>query len=494
MRSQRARGPESGGPRSDVGAEVGRLPAVLRAAEPCCRLPPDSRRLSARMRLMRGRIPALVTALALTGAVAGTLWLTVRTTADPAVDDAPSGRHASAQVWVDPDGGTCRRFETPVAYDSAADAAACGTFDGSWDVAACGDSILVKAGVYEAQTLTRNDGAKDRCSRRVTLTTAPDEIVTITDGLSLGESAVESAAPGHLTVEGFTVPGLVATYEGVKDVTVRGFDGGAFYIRGSQNVIVENSDWGPCTSASGDAPCRYNVKLDAFSSAEKVTSCRHCPDNRNIRIRDNDIHDFDLIDGSGDHFECAFFRGGTNITWERNRFWSCELYAIFLQPNAPSTNLVIQNNWFGSSESHPLVIGATAYPLEGVRVRFNSFADGEGFAWEAGTYSGVHVIGNIFGIDPDAVPSAFCRTGIVYAYNVWKSGACGRGSANLGGSAPPYVDGRPDASMDFHLKEGKSGGTPDDHVVQDGGPYALRTDYDGEPRVAPRDAGSDERP
>jgi hypothetical protein len=85
-----------------------------------------------------------------------------------------------------------------------------------------------------------------------------------------------------------------------------------------------------------------------------------------------------------------------------------------------------------------------------------------------------------------------CVPQVFYDYNVWRSGACGSHSTNLGGTMP-YVNGSDVDTGDYHLA-GASGSTrADGWVTPTSGDYALGTDVDGQTRTAPRDAGSDQR-
>ena len=66
-----------------------------------------------------------------------------------------------ANLWIDPNGGTCTRSETPTAY---IDAAACATFDLAYDAANTSQSastVLIKGGAYPAQTITGDRSATD---------------------------------------------------------------------------------------------------------------------------------------------------------------------------------------------------------------------------------------------------------------------------------------------------------------------------------------------
>ena len=61
---------------------------------------------------------------------------------------APPG---TANLWVDPSGGSCLRSALSAIYS---DLNACGSFDAAWDAASAGDTIRVTNGIYPPQNIT----------------------------------------------------------------------------------------------------------------------------------------------------------------------------------------------------------------------------------------------------------------------------------------------------------------------------------------------------
>ena len=110
-------------------------------------------------------------------------------------------------------------------------------------------------------------------------------------------------------------------------------------------------------------------------------------------------------------------------------------------------------------------------------VRFNSFASGQTYVNEGGTSTpNVRVIGNILG-----TPN--CVAGAVYQFNLVRGGTCGANSMNI--ASMPYVNGSNLVAMDYHLSVPLA-----NEFVTSG---CIANDFDGQPRAAPCEAGSDEQ-
>jgi chitodextrinase len=352
------------------------------------------------------------------------------------------------------------------------------SWDAAYDAAACGNVILLSSGVWAGQQLTGPKACPP--NNPVVFQEAAGATATISGRLMFGVPGTPAQAATDVKIVGAAAVSGTSSFEGSDSITLTRFDGGSLYWRNSTNTVIEDSDFGPCQSRSGSNNCGGSqVKFE-----EGVDG---------MVFRRNVVHDFTLVAGSGDHFECMFLAGGRNVTIGGNRFYNCQIYAIFLQPTRPTANVKIENNWFGRSQTESgalrasaVAIGSNSGGLTDVAVRFNSFADGQGFIYESGTFSNVRAVGNIFGV----TTANRCASGVSYSYNVWKSGKCGTTDVSLNGGSLPYVNGSDLAMGDYHLVPG----SPAEGVVSDtGADAALAVDYDAEPRRAPTDAGSDER-
>jgi hypothetical protein len=393
---------------------------------------------------------------------------------------------STAQVFVSTTGNdsTCVRLDA---------SHPCRSFNTAYRVAQPGDIVEVAAGTYPTQEIDQ-DTSKNSATSMVTFQPASGASVTINGSLSIGNGQ-GTAAASWVTVKNMAVTSDTQAFTPGKNIEFDNIDGGDFYLRGVQNVLVNGGDWGPCnSSAIGNAAdaCSSPAKIDSPSGGEQA--------NNNITIQNANFHDF-LITRSGDHFECLDVWGGANVTVQNSKFWNCEIYDISVAPGAGACvgmpNLTIQNNWFGRSENQGGAARISAVELDtrcvgfsNAVVRFNSFASGQGMDLEAGTTgSGLSAVGNIFGIGA----SSNCITGVAYSYNVWQSGSCGTGDVNTGNAAPPYVNGSDGAAMDYHLAGAAGSTVADNLVTPTTAPYNLATDIFGTPRNAPRDAGSVER-
>jgi hypothetical protein len=113
----------------------------------------------------------------------------------------PAGGGATANLWIDRDGGSCTRQATPAAYS---DAAACASFDAANDQCAGGDTVLVAAGSYGAQAVTGANGRSRPCTIQaagggaVTFTT----LTTDADWLTLRDMASHVGETRHMGTGG----------------------------------------------------------------------------------------------------------------------------------------------------------------------------------------------------------------------------------------------------------------------------------------------------
>jgi hypothetical protein len=340
-------------------------------------------------------------------------------------------------------------------------------------------SFSLAAGLHPSQTLVEDVGVNG-CTDPVVFQPVPDASVTVGSVIfGTNSGGFSSNAPDNITLRGFSFPtGIIKMWGNAKNVLVDNVDGGSVLIQGATNVTVKNSDFGPCPS-SGPGSCSRVFVLDATNAGEPPTT--------NILFEGNTIHDF-TIAASGDHWECVFASGGTNVAFRGNKFWNCETNAMAIGPGGCAcgvyVNWDIENNWFGRTCCFGTTDRNTAVNITSnidVLVRFNSFAGGQTYVNEGGgSTPNVHVVANTLG-------GPGCAAGTVYQFNLVRGGTCGANSTNI--SSMPYVNGSNQAAMDYHLA-GVS--VADGYVTATNADASLGTDFDGEVRSAPRDAGSDE--
>jgi len=342
----------------------------------------------------------------------------------------------------------------------------CASFNRAYQLAQCGDSVQVAGGSYPAQSIIEN--SLSACSSNVVFQGS----ATVAE-IRFGTGQAASNAADHVTLIGFTTSDVVM-WGDADNIVVDSIDGGTIYIEGASNVVVRNSDLGPCDSA-GNSNCR-NFILDPPGQAT----------TNNITFEDNTIHDFHLT-VAGDHFEAFYTRGGGNIVFRGNHFWSNDTYHIrFENPRS----WTVENNWFGdtccngglrstggTSRKSSLEVGGSSNVL----IRFNSFAPGQSVLTEKGAVSNVRIVGNVLG-------EQTCVPGAIYGYNVSLRGTCSATDRVV--STLPYVNSSVGAGGDYHLV---AGSVAENFVGATGADYELGMDYDKQARLSVRDAGSDER-
>jgi hypothetical protein len=343
----------------------------------------------------------------------------------------------------------------------------CASFNRAYHLASCGGVVSVAGGTYDPQEIDR-DPTKLSCGVNVVFQPAAGQTVTVNGKLSFGNGATGARGPAHVTVKSFAVTDSTEAFTGADGVKWVNLQGGAFYIRGAQNLTISGGDWGPCNSSPigkpGDA-CGEPAKIESnTNSGEALT--------KNITINGATFHDF-YITRDGDHFECFDVWGGTNITVENSKFFTCEIYDISVAPAAgctadPLPGLVIQNNWFGQAQNQggqprisAVELDTRCGNLSTTVIRHNSFVSGQGISWEAGPDGGgASVTGNIFGISGHGN----CIPNVTFHGNLWPGSPCGDAANTttpfgyvLGPDGRLKVDVRPGASVQQIFKQSAAG-------------------------------------
>ena len=429
------------------------------------------------------------------GVVSGAAAITVALAVSIA-GSGGGGGGGTANFWVDTNGGTCARSATPAAY---VDATACATLNAAYQAASLGDSVLIKAGAYDAQTID-DEPTKDTTglAADVVFDEAAGESASF-PSITLGTGLQTNTGPDHLTIKNVELTGdssLTIWGDETWDVTFDAVDMKSFYMNGVQDVTIKNSDIGPLTISSPVGP--GNSKIDGGT-----------PANNNVTIGPGNVfHEYVFgstciaYGGANDcHGEALIIFGGTNINVKGNWFWKNETYDVMLQPiGAGTPSITIENNWFGRTQNAGGTCcgnGAqrgTAVCLcfnnpTGVLVRGNSFASGESLVFEnTGTATNVRATGNIFGV------SASCISGVTYTYNTWTGGTPCTGTGNTTMAVLPYVNTSDVGAGNYHLT-GAETTAADNAWTPTTGDDALTDDYDlqSRPQDATKDIGSDDR-
>jgi hypothetical protein len=200
-----------------------------------------------------------------------------------------------AHLWVDPNGGSCRRSAPAKAYN---DAGACPSLAAAYGRAAGEDTIVVLGGAYEGQTLPKG-------TKRVTIRNAPGTR-PVFRGIGVHASNVTLVG---LHVDGQRTKSLGIYVEGDHNT----------FRNGSVHGIVD--DKGVLNGGSFTVFDNYEF-YDVFITNENV------------------------------HNECVY-SNGPNLTIRKSRFRNCAVMDVFITRgswwNQPLYGgVTIEDNWFGA--------------------------------------------------------------------------------------------------------------------------------------------------
>ena len=441
----------------------------------------------------------------------------------------PASRPFSVRKFL----GQYQRRQLHAAVDAGARIPSqdCASLNQAYQAASCGDVVNIDAGTYTAQQNLLDNPALDDCGQPVVFEAAAGlsrSQVVLGNPNSSGNAidaydqcCGNSPGASNWILEGVTV--LDDIYLSAHNVTINNIQGGSLFITAS-NVLVENSNLGPCYNlislSSGTNNNGYPAPSYSPNPSVKCNSNIKLAGGDDITFKHNVIHDFldDDSDGAYNHFECMFVANAENLTIDSNKFYDCQIYAIFIQ-NAGSGPITIQNNWFWASQGG--MGGCSANddcPAENaggnvpwaltdgdnncsssnpattnVLIRYNSFDPASGFSNQSASGcnspgSTWRFVGNILGSSSTCSTS----TGAVYEYNLWPSGGSKCGSSDLSTSTNPFVTTGQDGSTldDLHLTCGTN--PANNLVTPNTSDYQLNYDIDGNARNTdgPRDAGA----
>jgi Right handed beta helix region len=413
----------------------------------------------------------------------------------------------TANEWVSESGGSCTRYSSRRPYQPSG---ACGSLNAAIAAAHCGDVVEVEEGAYadhewEAgagkgpgsraeEHIARENSNLDSCSTQVVVEPASGGAVHI-NRLQVGGGRNGGQSPDWVAFKGLSIYEATNLMEKGEHVTVEEQQGAIFDVEGDKHVVIENSHFGPCETHEGtpggegtaEHPCIGDNHILGYDSTP----------TEYVAVKHNVIERFTIYEG---HFECLFLGGGKHLLIEGNRFHTCQLMGIFIQPRGTEAgqleDVEIQDNWISQIESasHPgpteqrgtaISVGANNGSPVNFLIRYNSLGEHESIQTESGSIGGYFdVIGNLFdGTDT-------CQAGYTYAYNGWFGAhRCSSGEAE--DLAVPYLDASL-ATPNFALT---SGSTPAKGLVPDSEPKdKIEWDYSGDRRspAGPWDAGSDE--
>jgi hypothetical protein len=339
-----------------------------------------------------------------------------------------------ANVWVSNSGSDfgahCVRASVAATEPTAS--SVCKTFDKAYQLASCGDNVLVDGSLTAAQlipfghikvcantagcreSLTYGDSTTSTQSYASCVTIHPSSgathVIGTIGGLGSGGGQIRIEVP-YVRIIGFDTPTTtsptlaslirVGTNVGrttgpcsqwdVHDVIFDDVSAGAFNAGSTSYVTFENSDFGPEYASGSSAIFINGCTVSGTSTVGNHFAMVH-----------NTVHDYiqDVAAGSA-HFEGIHAQGGTETLISRNIFKNITQQDISVQPNCGSgqsfcseDNMLIENNVFDkacSDPSQPSFCGpvsgggttficdnTTGISVQNITVRFNSYDAGLG--------------------------------------------------------------------------------------------------------------------
>jgi hypothetical protein len=292
------------------------------------------------------------------------------------------------------------------------------SWNAAYQAASCGQVLRLAAGIHPTQSIVE-DPALNNCSKPVTFQPVSGAKVIVNSSVILGGSngKYQTNAPSDLVLRGFSYIGSISIWGDARKILVDGVNGGGITIQGVTGVTVRNSDFGPCNS-SPPGQCSRVFILDARGVSGETPT-------KNVLFEHNAVHDF-VINAAGDHWECMFTNGGSNVTIRGNRFWNCYTYAIATGARSYSDydNWIIENNWFGRTCCFGVKERGSAIMFGGdpgtsdTLIRFNTFIHGQGVVQEGDVLAtNIRVVKNI-------LSNTGCIPGVRYSGNLFAGGTC----------------------------------------------------------------------
>ncbi len=276
----------------------------------------------------------------------------------------PPPAAGTANLWIDPDGGSCTRHAAVAAY---ADGEACGRFQSALDAAQPGDTVLVRCGTgatcsFGAEELSSSKGSE---SSRITIAAAPGYTVGFdpADGDPVWLHELHNV---DLTNIGFGTRNVGARggFDGnlridcSSNVTLTNATGRRFHMfEGNTNVLFEGGSWGGYASPGEEDSSIGTTEWDGpgetcrGDSAPKPSSY--------ITFDHVTFHDVfpnsSASSWGGSHPDCFEINGyTTHVTISNSEFRDCGNTFFSLYGNQGyDYDLTFRDNWLHDLNDRP---------------------------------------------------------------------------------------------------------------------------------------------
>jgi hypothetical protein len=260
-------------------------------------------------------------------------------------------------------------------------------------------TVYVGAGTYPGQEIS-DDPAKQ--SGPPVVFQPSGGAVTVQGTLDFGQDQFDRKGPKGVTVKDMSITYLRA-WAGSERLTWENIDAVHFDMDAIDST-VRGGDYGPCQAPRDDPSCLSRV----------------LGTSRNVLVENASFHNITSTDLANFHVDGFAVFGGSNVTLRGNKFYGNMITNVRVQNccgNPAISNLVIENNWFApplqgdgvSTNANGIDVDSN---IPGLRIRFNSFAEG-GYPQITASQSDAELTGNLF-------TNATCTGGVKYSYNVFR--------------------------------------------------------------------------
>jgi hypothetical protein len=355
----------------------------------------------------------------------------------------PSGSSGSAPVTASSSTATSSAggstlstaYVSPTAAEGApcTQIAPCNSLNHAYHVVQAGGTVVLLAGQYPAQTITRDVG-KLGSTTNVTFQAAPAALAVV--------NGIQLAAVDHVTFLGGSPGNLNSTSSGItlkanpsamntgadftitlcsRYVTVQNIDMHQFAINGSDNVTISGGTVGGYDNTTGDSYVSgpYLGRGSSICAAENPFA---------ITITHVLFHD--VTAPSTWHPDCLQFYGTAGTVVSGNTFVRCGTSNVMARPATgiwignTIDNLVFQNNAFSPSVvgGKEVDVGANTDSCGNVTFTGNDAGAGNLSPLQCGSYKSLTVTQNHFGVfSKYECQITLARLNVIFASNIFRT-------------------------------------------------------------------------